>query len=94
MEGEHAAFALEVEASQLQDPMPAFEGLSRLTGIPVEKLVHHALVRWTREGAETLMTIEPPVLGRLWDAREREDWNEVAGILDWLRAGTSDQGPR
>ena len=89
MEGEHAAFAREVEASQAQDPMPALEGLAELTGIPVEQLVHHALVRWTREGAETLMTIEPPVLGRLWDAREREDWSEVAGILDWLRAGAS-----
>jgi hypothetical protein len=90
MGDEHAAFRREVEASQLQDPMPAFEGLSQLTGVPVEKLVHHALVRWTREGAETLMAVEPPVLGRLWDAREREDWIEVAGILDWLRAGASD----
>ena len=70
MEGEHAAFARDVEASQAQDPMPALEGLAELTGISVEQLVHHALVRWTREGAETLMTIEPPVLGRLWDARE------------------------
>jgi hypothetical protein len=87
MEGEHAAFAREVEASQLQDPMPAFDGLSRLTGIPAEHLVRHALVRWTREGAETLMLTEPLLLRRLFDARDREDWPTVAGIIDWLRAG-------
>jgi hypothetical protein len=33
---EHAAFAREVEVSQRQDPMPAFEGLSKLTGIPIK----------------------------------------------------------
>jgi hypothetical protein len=86
---EHAAFAREVEASQLQDPMPAFEGLSKLTGIPTETLVRHALVRWTREGAESLMLIEPQVLHRLFAARKRENWPTVAGIIDWLESGIS-----
>ncbi len=86
---EHAAFAREVEASQLQDPMPAFEGLSKLTGIPTEMLVRHALVRWTREGAESLMLIEPQVLHRLFAARKQEDWPKVAGIIDWLESGMS-----
>lgn len=68
--------------------MPTFEVLSRETGIPVEDLVHHALVRWVSAGAEALMAIEPPVLRDLLEARGREDWEKVAGILDWLAAGT------
>jgi hypothetical protein len=86
---EHAAFAREVEASQLQDPLPAFEGLSKLTGIPTEMLIQHALIRWTREGAESLMLVEPEALRRLYAARKQEDWPTVAGIIDWLEAGTS-----
>lgn len=86
---EHARFTHEVQASQLQDPMPTFEALSKLTGIPTEMLVRHALVRWTREGAESLMLIEPQALHRLFAARKQEDWPTVAGIIDWLESGTS-----
>jgi hypothetical protein len=34
------------------------------------------------------MSIEPRVLDDLSDARRREDWTAVAGIIDWLRSGT------
>ena len=50
--------------------------------------MHHALVRWVSEGSEALLTIEPRVLQDLIAAREREDWTAVAGIIDWLQAGT------
>lgn len=80
-------FARQVEASTLADPMPTFRALSRSTGVPVEALVHHALVRWASAGAEALMSIEPPVLTDLIAAREHEDWAKVAGIIDWLAAG-------
>ena len=33
------------------------------------------------------MAIEPPVLDELVDARQREDWAKVAGIVDWLASG-------
>ena len=56
--------------------------------MPVDDLVHHALVRWVSAGSEALLTIEPRVLQELIEAREREDWAAVAGIIDWLRAGT------
>lgn len=85
---EHREFARAVEASQLQDPTPTFEALSATTGVPVPQLVHHALVRWTSEGSEALMSIEPRVLDELVAARKREDWMAVAGLIDWLAAGS------
>ena len=84
---EHREFARAVEASRLVDPMPTFENLSQATGVPVDALVHHALVRWASAGAEALMALEPSVLRDLVEAREREDWDAVAGIVDWLKAG-------
>ena len=67
--------------------MPTFQALSNETGIPVDTLVHHALVRWASAGAEALMSLEPQVLRDLIAARRREDWAAVAGIIDWLEAG-------
>ena len=68
-----------------QDPMPTFEALAEETGIPVGDLVHYALVRWTASGSEALMSIEPQALRDLVDARRREDWEAVAGIIDSAR---------
>jgi hypothetical protein len=84
---EHRAFAETVERSRLVDPRPTFEALSAQTGIAVDDLVHHALVRWAAAGAEALMAVEPAVLRELAEARRREDWAAVAGIVDWLGAG-------
>jgi hypothetical protein len=84
---EHLAFANRVEETRAQDPMPTFVALAETTGIPVDDLVHHALVRWTAAGSEALMAIEPQALRDLVAAREREDWDRVAGIVDWLAAG-------
>ena len=69
------------------DPMPTFTTLSETTGVPVETLVHFALVRWASAGAEALLAVEPQVLRELIAARRREDWTAVAGIVDWLEAG-------
>lgn len=85
---EHREFASAVAASQLQDPMPTFRVLSEATHVPVPELVHHALVRWTREGSEALLSIEPHKLGELIAARRREDWDTVADLIDWLAAGS------
>ena len=84
---QHAEFARQVGVSASIDPMPTFETLSAETGVPVDALVHHALVRWVSAGAEALMAVEPPVLRDLLAARHREDWTAVGGILDWLEAG-------
>jgi hypothetical protein len=84
---EHREFARAVEASRAVDPMPTFENMSRATGVPVDDLVHHALVRWASAGSEALMAVEPQVLRELVDARRREDWKAVAGVIDWLESG-------
>ena len=85
---QHRAFAETVAASKLQDPLPTFERLSQETGVPVDDLVHHALVRWVSEGSEALMALDPRVLDQLTEACDREDWAAVAGIVAWLRSGT------
>jgi hypothetical protein len=84
---EHREFARQVGLSREVDPIPTFERLSETTGVPVDDLVHHALVRWAAAGAEALMAVEPQVLRELVEARRREDWERVAGIVDWLDAG-------
>ena len=84
---EHREFARQVELSRAVDPMPTFERLSQATGVRVDDLVHHALVRWASAGAEALMAVEPQVLRELVEARRREDWDRVAGIVDWLESG-------
>ena len=84
---EHREFARRAEDARLVDPMPTFEALSRETGVPVDALTHLALVRWVSAGSEALLSVRPEVLDDLIDARRREDWPAVAGIIDWLEAG-------
>jgi len=84
---EHREFAERAQGALAVDPMPTFRALAEATGIPVETLVHLALVRWASAGAEALMAIEPQALDDLVEARRREDWQAVAGIVDWLDAG-------
>ena len=84
---EHREFARRAEDARLVDPMPTFDALSSATGVPVATLTHLALVRWASAGAEALLSVEPQALDELIDARHREDWPAVAGIIDWLEAG-------
>jgi hypothetical protein len=84
---EHQEFARRAADTLAVDPMPTFEALSMETSVPVETLVHFALVRWASAGAEALMAVEPQALRDLIAARRREDWTTVAGIIDWLEAG-------
>jgi hypothetical protein len=84
---EHAEFARRATDALAVDPMPTFSALSEATGVPVDTLVHFALVRWASAGSEALMAIPPQVLKDLIDARARKDWDAVAGIVDWLEAG-------
>lgn len=84
---EHREFARQVELSRAVDPMPTFAALSEATRVPVEELVHYALVRWACAGSEALMAASPQALRDLIEARRREDWQAVAGIVDWLESG-------
>jgi hypothetical protein len=80
-------FRVLVGESLRVDPMPTFARLAESEALPVEAVVHYALVRWASAGAEALMSIEPSVLRDLFAARKREDWKAVAGIVDWLESG-------
>jgi hypothetical protein len=84
---QHREFARRTAAARVVDPLPTFEKLSAETGVPVDELVHYALVRWASAGSEALMAIAPQVFDDLVAARQREDWAAVAGIVDWLDAG-------
>ena len=84
---EHREFARRAHESLRIDPGETFANLSRATGVPVDVLEHYALVRWAAAGAEALMSIDPQALRDLIEARRREDWPKVAGIVDWLESG-------
>jgi hypothetical protein len=94
VEDPHADFRRAVADSRRLDPMPAFRGLSELTGVPVADLVHHALTRYAAAGAEALLFVGPTVLRDLAAARRAGDWEKVAGIIDWLEAGWERSGSR
>jgi hypothetical protein len=85
---EHQRFAEQVAAVRMQDPMGTFANLSTATGVPVADLVHYALVRWAAAGSEMLMATRPLALRQLVEARQREDWDAVGGLIDWLAAGS------
>jgi hypothetical protein len=84
---EHREFARRAHESLQVDPRPTFSRLSDETGVPVDVLEHFALVRWASAGAEALLSLEPQALQDLIEARKREDWAAVAGIVDWLESG-------
>jgi hypothetical protein len=83
---EHREFARRAHDSLQVDPKPTLANLSVATGVPVDVLEHYALVRWASAGAEALLSIEPQVLVDLIEARKRDDWRAVAGIIDWLES--------
>jgi len=84
---EHREFARRADEALVMDPMPTFRALSEATGVPVDTLVHYALVRWVSAGSEALLSIRQQALDELIAARDREEWPSVQGINDWLEAG-------
>ena len=84
---DHTDFALQVAAARLQDPEPTFESLSEFTGVPVDDLKHYALVKFVAAGSEAILACGPHPLHELIEARRAEQWERVAGIIDWIAAG-------
>jgi hypothetical protein len=80
-------FRAEVAASRLVDPMPGIDVLAANLGVPVDDVVHHALVRWSSAGAEALMAAPPEMLVALRDAADAGDVHRVQGIVAALLAG-------
>lgn len=69
------------------DPMPGLQVLAGELGVPVDDVVHHALVRWSSAGAEALMAAPPEMLVALRDAADAGDVERVRGIVAALLAG-------
>jgi hypothetical protein len=91
----HARFKAEVALYTRLDPMPALQGLSELTGIPVGALARHVLVRWAASAAEARLALDPVVFRQMGEAvavaeAEGTDtarlsaYSRLAGILHWL----------
>ena len=80
-------FRAEVAASRLVDPMPGIDVLAANLGVPVDDVVHHALVQWSSAGAEALMAAPPEMLVALRDAADAGDVDRVRGIVDALLSG-------
>ena len=87
VEDADARFRELVRESLSRDPYPTLGNLAASTGLELEEVVHYALVRWVSAGAEALLSLDPRVIDDLVEARRREDWRAVAGIIDWLEAG-------
>ena len=81
------AFRDEVRSSRLVDPMPGLEVLAANLGLPVDDVVHHALVRWSSAGSEALLAAPPDMLLALRDAADAGDVQRVRGITQALLAG-------
>jgi hypothetical protein len=84
---DHADFAAQVAAARLQDPHPAIRNLSAFTGVPVDDLEHYALVKFVAAGSEAILACGPDPLAELVEARRAEQWDRVAGIIDWIASG-------
>ena len=69
------------------DPMPGLQVLAGELGLPVDDVVHHALVRWSSAGAEALMAAPPEMQVALRDAADAGDVDRVRGIVAALLAG-------
>lgn len=76
-----------VELSRRVDPLPTLRALAQSTGVRLEDVIHHALVRYASDGAEALLAVGPRSLQELIDARQAQDWAKVAALIDYLAAG-------
>jgi len=80
-------FRADVATSRLTDPLPGLEVLAANLGVPVQDVVHHALVQWSSAGAEALLATPPEMLRALRDAADAGDLRRVRGITNALLAG-------
>ncbi|MFM9018802.1 MAG: DUF6027 family protein [Actinomycetota bacterium] len=83
-------FRAEVAASRMVDPLPGIEVLATELGVPVDDVVHHALVRWSSAGSEALLAAPPEMLVALREAADAGEVARVRGIVAALLAGWDD----
>lgn len=80
-------FRAAIAASRVADPLPTLTQLAANLGLPVDDVIHHALVRWASAGSEALMSGPPQVFADLKSAADAGDLDRVRGIVGFLMAG-------
>lgn len=82
MDDPHANFKAEVACYTAADPMPTLENLSRLTGIPVERLIRYVLVKYAASASEALLAMDPIVFRQMRDqiARAEDEGTDAARL--------------
>jgi hypothetical protein len=100
----NAGFKAEVALSSLSDPLPPFEVLSIMTGIPVGALLRFVAVKYMTAGSETLLSVGPSQIELLLDecevaetadtdAARLEAYERIHGRLRWLASGIDPPDP-
>jgi hypothetical protein len=72
-EDPHANFKAEVACYSAADPTPTLENLSRLTGIPLERLIRYVLVKYAASGSDALLSMDPIVFRQMRDQIQRAE---------------------
>jgi dihydrofolate synthase/folylpolyglutamate synthase len=91
----HANFRAEVACYSAADPMPTLENLSKLTGIPVERIIRYVLVKYAASGSDALISMDPIVFRQMRDQVQRaeaqgtdtarlEAYEALKQIISWL----------
>jgi hypothetical protein len=98
----HANFRAEVECYAAADPTQTIENLSRLTGVPVEKLIRYVLVKYAASASEALLSLDPVVFRQMREQIARAEaegtaearlkaYEALRQIVSWL--GVAGRGP-
>jgi hypothetical protein len=95
----HANFRAEVECYVAADPTAAIENLSRLTGIPVDRIVRYVLVKYAASSSDALLSLRPIVFRQMQDQIEKAEaagtddarlgaYRALREIISWLNAAS------
>src|SRR5882757_6817300 len=91
----HANFRAEVTCYSAADPYPTLENLSELTGIPVDRLIRYALVKYAASASDALLAMDPIVFRQMreqiaraeaedTDAARLRAYEALKKIIHWL----------
>lgn len=98
------SFQSDVECYTAADPMPTLENLSKLTGVPVEKIIRYVLVKYAASAPDALLAMEPIVFRQMRDVVARAEaagtdderlkaYAALKQIIDWLSLAGSCANP-
>lgn len=95
----HANFRHEVETYAAADPMPAIANLSKLTGIPEDRIIRYVLVKYAASNSDALLSMDPIVFRQMkehirkaesedTDAARLRAYRALKEIIGWLGLST------